>query len=646
MCGLAGIVEFDRPGLLEQARLMADLVAHRGPDDDGAWSEPGVALAFRRLAVIDVSGEASQPMTDESGRYRIVFNGEIYNYVELRAELEALGRRFRTAGDTEVLLAAFLQWGTDCVARFNGMWAFAIWDAVEHSLFCSRDRFGIKPFYYRFDGRRFVFASEPKAFRADPRPLRANLAAVRDYLEDGHLDHTDGTFFDGIQQLPPAHSLLLHRQGLAIRRYWRLEQRDPPADPVEAVRDLFVDAVRIHLRSDVPVGTCLSGGIDSSAIAVAVAHALQLDAGAAAAVGSSQRTVTAFFDGARTDERPFARAVVDAIGAEPHWVTFTAGDVTAALPSIVATQDEPFGSPSIVAQWYVMRAAREAGITVMLDGQGGDETFAGYHSAFGPFFADLLARGRPRELTAQMQAYASLHSVSSGAAVRLLLRALVPHALRRDVRSRLTRSAISPAGRVMHRNLRALPATAPFDEYVHRDRLRRTLHRQVEEWGLRELLRYEDRNSMAHGIEARVPFLDFRLVELAFSLEARDRLDRGVTKTVVRRAFADLLPAAVRDRRDKVGFGTPERSWLVGEVGELAEEAFASRELAERGFVDPGEARALLVRHRSGQTDASRTLWRALSLELWAREFLDRSVPASASGVARAPSVVAPGEPR
>jgi asparagine synthase (glutamine-hydrolysing) len=628
VCGIAGILEPGRPAQAEQAAAMADILAHRGPDDSGLFEGDGVALSFRRLAILDLSTDGHQPMPYAGERYWLVFNGEIYNYRELRAELEARGHRFRSRTDSEVILAAYAEWGPVCTARFVGMWAFALWDAEQRTLTCSRDRFGIKPFYYRGDHRRFVFASELKAFRADPEPLRPNEAIVRDYLEDGHLDHTEETFFAGIHQLPPAHTLVVSPAGTTLQRYWELEPRPAPADAVEAVREGFLDAIRLHLRSDVAVGTCLSGGLDSSAIAVTVAHLLGSED--AAAVGPRQRTVTAFFDDDRADERPFAQAVVEATGAEAHLVTFSDSDVTDALPSIVASQEEPFGSTSIVAQWHVMRTAREAGLTVMLDGQGGDETFAGYHSSFGPRFADLAARGRLPELARQLDGYARLHGRGRTDASLLLARALVPHWLRRTARAGATRVGVSPAGKLVHPRLRALPATDPYRAYVHRDRLRRTLERQFREWGLRELLRYEDRNSMAHSIEARVPFLDHRLVELAFSLPGEVLIDRGVTKAVVRRALGDLLPPVVRDRTDKLGFVTPEARWLRGAVGDLAEDVFASQAFADRGFVDVAAARGLLQRHRSGEVTASRTIWRALNVELWAREYLDARRPVAA----------------
>jgi asparagine synthase (glutamine-hydrolysing) len=272
------------------------------------------------------------------------------------------------------------------------MWAFAIWDSEERRLFLSRDRFGVKPLYYRLAGDRLAFASEPRAFRGEG--LRPNLSAVRDYLEQSYLDHGRETFFAGIESLPPAHSLTFGPDGCRLRRYWQLEPGEAPADPVAAVRETFLDSIRLHLRSDVPVGTCLSGGVDSSAIAVGVAH-----------VGvERQKTVTAYFEERGFDERPFAEAVVERTGAEPHWVSFTADDLVANLPAIVEAQGEPFGSTSITAQWYVMRAAKAAGLKVMLDGQGGDEVLAGYRAAYGYRLADLLAARRVGELGRELGA--------------------------------------------------------------------------------------------------------------------------------------------------------------------------------------------------------------------------------------------------
>jgi asparagine synthase (glutamine-hydrolysing) len=602
MCGLCGVVEPGVPPARDDVGWMLDGLAHRGPDGRGVFADDGACLGHLRLAIIDLSDAGLEPFASDDGRLQLVFNGEIYNYLELRDELRAKGHVFRTQTDTEVLLAGYREWGARCVDRFNGMWAFAIWDTQRRTLFASRDRLGIKPLYYRREGPRLAFASEPWVLGS----RAPNLDAVRDYLEQGYLDQGDETFFAGVRRLPPAHSLEFGPDGLRLERYWRIEPAEPPPDAAEAVRATFLDAVRLQLRADVPVGTCLSGGIDSSAIAVAVAHHGH----------ERQKTVTAFFADPGFDERPYAEAVVGRTGADAHWVTFTASDLTDNLAAIVQAQGEPFGSTSICAGWFVMREARRAGLTVMLDGQGGDELFAGYRGYFGYRLSDLLRAGRIGEAGAELRAFAQVNG--SGWAAVALVNPHVPERLRLAVRARVRGSAtlIAP-------DLHARPSANGDAGFAFPDRLRRQQQLVLTRRGLPELLRYEDRNSMAHSLEARVPLLDHRLVELAFSLPGRELIHRGETKSVLRRALTDLLPPEVRARRDKLGFVTPEARFFRAELGELADDVFSSRAFAERGFVDPGAARRRLDRHRSGSLDAGMELWRALNLELWAQRFLD-----------------------
>jgi asparagine synthase (glutamine-hydrolysing) len=606
MCGLCGVVDLDRPPERDTVERMLDGLAHRGPDGRGVVSEDGVCLGHLRLAIIDLSDAGLQPMRDDTGRLQLLHNGEVYNYVELREELRAKGHRFRSATDSEVILAAYREWGEACVERFNGMWAFLLWDGERRTLFASRDRFGVKPLYYTLDGDRLAVASEPWVLRgASPRP---NPRAVRNYLEQGWLDQGDETFFEGVRRLPPAHNLVFGPDGLRIRRYWRLEPHEPPAAPADAVRELFLDAVRLQLRSDVPVGTALSGGIDSSSIAVAVAvHGHE-----------HQKTVTAYFDESGFDERPYARAVIDATGAEAHWVSFSAAELVESLPAIVRSQGEPFGSTSIAAGWHVMHEAKRAGLTVMLDGQGGDELFAGYRAAYGYRIADLLAQGDLAEAGRELGAFWSQHGSSPVAAAGVLARPFLGQRTAASAQARLKGSA-----GLAHPAIRGLPRPVDVNGSPFPDRLRRHLADTLGRRGLPELLRYEDRNSMAHSIEARVPFLDHRLVELAYSLDGAQLVARGETKAVLRRALADLLPPAVRERRDKLGFVTPEARFMREALGELAAETFASPAFAARGLVDPSAAGERLRRHRSGDVRAGMELWRALNVELWARAFLD-----------------------
>jgi asparagine synthase (glutamine-hydrolysing) len=621
VCGLAGIVDFSDSVDPHEVVQMARALAHRGPDDNGSWDAPGVALAACRLAIIDLSEAGHQPMADETGRFRLLHNGEIYNYLELRAELEGYGHRFRTQTDTEVVLASYAEWGADCVTHFNGMWAFAIWDDRKRELFCSRDRFGEKPLYYTLRGGRLLFASELKAFRGLV-PWTPNARMVRSFLEHGLADHTDATFFAGITQLPPAHSLTFSRDGLRITRYWELHpDAEPDGDPVDRLRELVLDAVRLRLRADVRVGTCLSGGIDSSAIACAVDNLLRTEAASARPVGERQEFFTVFFEDPGLDERPFVRAVATQTGGRSHFVSFAGSELVENLPAIAKAQDEPFRSTSVAAQWMIMRTARAAGMKVMLDGQGGDEVFGGYHGYFGFFFADLLLGGELGQLRSELRAYRDIHGATHARVLAALARPFVPDPLQWFVRARTT-----AASSLVHSDLRRarpelLPETNSFP-----DHLRRQLHLVLTR-RLTELLRYEDRNSMTHSIEARLPFLDHRLVELMFSLPPRHLIESARTKVILRRAFEGVLPESVRARTDKLGFETPEGRWLRGPLGDFAEEVFHSPAFRDRGFSDAAATQRRLRLHRQRRVSAGFELWRALSLELWARTTLDAATP-------------------
>ncbi len=613
MCGICGIVDPDSPAEVEAVERMKGALVHRGPDAEGTWAGEGLAVGSRRLAVLDVTDAGTQPMVSADGRYRVVHNGEVYNYRELREELRSRGHGFTTGTDTEVVLAAFAEWGDACVQRFNGMWAFAIWDEERRRLFCSRDRFGVKPFYYAHAGRRLVFASEPGALRAAGVPMRPNLRIVRDYLARALVDHHhEDTFFEGVLRLPPAHNLVLDDGRLTVSRWWDVRGVAGDGDRVAAVRSTFLDAVRLRLRSDVRVGSALSGGIDSSAI---VAAAAAVSATGGEGLEGVHDTFSAYFPGTRGDEREYARAVVEATRAAPHWITFDAPELVACLPEIVAAQGEPFSTSSMAAQWFVMREAARAGVTVMLDGQGGDEVFAGYPTYVGFRLADLLRGLRVRELARELAAQRRHQQLSAGAAAAGVARAVVPAPLKERLRPRASAELLGA-------ELRGVSASPPAPPAPFRDTLRRHMHLILTRQGLPALLRYEDRNSMAHSIEARLPFLDYRLVELAFSLDGGDLIQRGVTKAILRRALGGDLPDAVRTRTDKVGFETPEADWLRGALGVLAAEVFASPEFRGRGFVDPAVAAARLRAQRDGSPAVRHEVWRMLCLELWARSAL------------------------
>lgn len=626
MCGIAGIASLEG---FEAARLieMTHLVKHRGPDGYGfAYFCPTpecrgqiilnedripegrfvVGLGHRRLAILDLSGLGSQPMQTEDGSLTIVFNGEIYNYIEIRQELERLGFSFRTRSDTEVLLQAYRHWGKECLQRFNGMWSFAIWDRDRRELFCSRDRFGVKPLYYYCDGRRFLFGSEIKQILTLPGvPRQANGARVLDYLEQGILNQSAETLFQGIHELPGGSFLTLHLSSeeilARVNPYWDLPLR-PREDVTEvAAREEFIetfrDAVRLRMRSDVPVGSCLSGGLDSSSI-VSTARSL--------ANHVSFHTFSAIFQDPRLDETSYIRGVVEAAQAKPHFVAPTGEALSNALEKLLWHQDEPIAGSSVFAQYVVMEAARRESVPVLLDGQGGDETLCGYRKFYYFYLWHLLKRRSSR-----------------------LVPEMVWHAARGDYlplhwsdATRYLPAPFRPRKTLLAKVSGNGFATHAFQE-VDIGAGESLAARQKEDLvrlSLPVLLRYEDRNSMAHSIETRLPFLDYRLAEFLVNCPESFKLRKGWTKWILREAMAGAVPDAVRWRRTKLGFDTPEGPWLAC-LRNRVEETFADSQLRTTPFLDAAKVRAEYRRFYAGDRGALPTsvLFRALMLEQWAR---------------------------
>jgi asparagine synthase (glutamine-hydrolysing) len=575
MCGLAGILGLGNSRIGSGAILaMARSIAHRGPDGEGflGWNggsdfctagqagmlEPSrLFMAHLRLAIIDVTDEGWQPMSSDDGSHAIVFNGEIYNYLELRAELEGLGWSFHSSSDTEVLLKAWLQWGPAVLPRLSGMFAFAILDTKKRTLFVARDPFGIKPFYWTRTASSFAFASEIKALLTlDDLPRQADPQGLYNYLRLGFTDHDGQTLLSGVQRLPPAHwaEIDLDDPKVEARRYWSVpnERLDIGFDEAAArLRQLFLDSVGLHLRSDVPVGAALSGGIDSSAVVMAM-RALQGDS----------LDIHAFSYTA-ADESLNEERWIDLVGAAAkatvHKVRLSPAELVGDLDTIIAVQDEPFGSTSILAQYHVYRLARQTGIKVTMDGQGADEMLAGYPVYYAARLAGLVKKGHLAEAGAFLLANRS-HMPST------LLRAgrwLLPESLQGPARL-LAGERLAPPWLkgewFRSRNAKmaeALPKagtdvlhTALLDSFTTRS--------------LPALLRYGDRNSMAHSVESRVPFLSVPLVEFIFSLPDPLLISAdGTTKAVFRAAMRGIVPDAVLDRRDKIGFATPQRDWLA-----------------------------------------------------------------------------------
>jgi asparagine synthase (glutamine-hydrolysing) len=608
----------------EKARI--DCVAHRGPDGDGwqVFETPRgpVALGHRRLAIIDTSDDGLQPFCDEAGRYHLVYNGEIYNYRELRTELESFGERFTTATDTEVLLRALMRWGTDALPRLIGMFAFVLHDAAEQSLLAVRDRFGIKPLYVTRTTAGVAFGSEIKQLlRFDDSSPQINLARVGDFLLDGISDHTAETMFTGITQVrggewvkAEASAAVGDAPWIVTRQRWyeaampSVRYR-PAAEAAEEFRALLADSVRMHLRSDVPVGSCLSGGLDSSSIVGLMAGLL--------GAGEGIHTVTACYAERAVDERAFAEMVITKTGANGRFVYPAPEDVFRVASDLTWAQDEPFGSTSIFAQWSVFAEARAAGIKVMLDGQGADEQLAGYHGLFGLRLKELLRSARLIELARTQIERRRWHGTALLPPLRQIARGLrhghapagLPGWLSGDVAAALhgRESSVSAAAD-------ALGLADPVG-------VADTCNLLVHGSNLPMLLHWEDRNSMAHGIEARVPFLDHRLVEFSLGLAPDNKFSGGDTKRVLRDAMIGVLPEAVRQRRDKLGFATPEQVWLQGPLRGLALDGIELTLRRFPGLFDGDALRQLAGGMLDGTVPFSFQLWRIISLGFWGERF-------------------------
>ena len=610
MCGIAG--QYCCDGRAPDEALLAAMserLTHRGPDGEGTRISGCTGLVHRRLAIIDLSAEGLQPMTNEDGTLWLVFNGEIYNYVELRGELIKAGHRFHSHSDTEVILHAYEEWDTGCLGRFNGMWAFALWDEGKKRLFCARDRLGIKPFYYTQAGGSFLFASEIKALLAHPdagrRPDERTLGT---YLNWGVLDHSDRTMFAGIVQLEPAHAMVVTAAGPEKPfRYWDVTVepavRSALPDNEAAARLLAVlrDATRIHLRSDVAVGTCLSGGIDSSTLTVLINDLIRSEA--PASVGARQKTFSAVFTDTRFDESRYIDEIVAATGVDAHRVEPTPEQLWDDIGRLVYMQDEPFGSLSIYAQYCVMRLAKE-NVKVVLDGQGADELLAGYLAYQGSYIGTLVRRFR--WWTALREIAGSLRHN------RGFFRSAASQLRERKRR----RNLLKCTGETVRRY------DGPLDL---------VLQKELTSTNLPALLHYEDRNAMAFSIESRVPFLDYRFVEYVASLPLGQKIRDGITKTVLRNAITGIVPESIRCRTDKMGFVTPEEVWMRDELRPFVLGVLSSDAFRARPYWDADKVIRDYLAFLDGLSAYSPELWRIICTELWLQKFFDSR---SAAGTA------------
>ncbi|MGO3503491.1 MAG: asparagine synthase (glutamine-hydrolyzing), partial [Brachybacterium tyrofermentans] len=621
MCGISGSYGFgaDTEGI---ARRMNSALAHRGPDGEGLFVDGETGLAHRRLSIIDVAGGA-QPMTTADGRYTIVYNGETYNYLPLRAELEELGHTFRTDSDTEVLLEAHAEWGTAAYDRFNGMFAFAIHDAQTGTVTVARDHFGIKPLYYWIDesaegtgGRpQVLFGSEIRALLAAQRfDAAPDDRAVYRYLKFRVQDDDSQTFFRGVRRLMAGEVLEIRADGTSVTAFTRLQEElreiaERPSRPysqevVDEYRERFQESVRLRLQSEVPVGTSLSGGLDSSAVAAVIARHLreQPQDENFSAVGSRQNTFSAVFPNSSNDEE----AYVDKLLSD------NAGQITAHkihpqpdafledLRDFVRTQEEPIISTGPYAQYAVMREASQH-VTVLLDGQGADEMMAGYNPYFYVYLRQLRRQKRFKELASEI--------VGSRDILRKLARTKYSGRTSVPIEALLNSGFVSE-----HSSEKVTSVQDDIKERLLEDTFRSSLP---------SLLRYEDKNTMRFSIEGRVPFVDKELLKFLFSLDESAIIHDGWNKRILREAMDGILPDMISKRRNKIGFTTPEGEWFRTIAPELMD-IFASESFASRPYFDAPSVVALFEDYIANPGNhGTMMFWRLLNVELWMRTFFD-----------------------
>ncbi|MEO6884093.1 MAG: asparagine synthase (glutamine-hydrolyzing) [Bacteroidia bacterium] len=541
MCGIAGINQLDNSQVsTESLKKMTDAIVHRGPDGEGHWVNASAKIGFghRRLSIIDLSEGGHQPMHYADGRYTITFNGEIYNYLEIREELKIKGYQFTSDSDTEVLLALFDLKKELCLQDLDGMFAFAIWDEKEQTLFCARDRFGEKPFHYYIDEQRFVFASEIKQFWTLGIEKILDEGRLSEFIQNGSIENAENvteTFYTKIKKLDAAHYLILSKGGsLQIHKYWDIDLNTKPfigsiEQAAEKFLELLTESIRLRLRSDVPVGSSLSGGLDSSSIVMLI-DALK-------GKELKQNTFSARFKNFAKDEGEHIEAVVKACkNVDVHYTWPDKDYFEKVFDKVTFHQDEPYGSASIVAQYAVMELANKNNVTVLLDGQGADEELAGYIFYYRDYLNQLFYN-KPSLYATEHKAYKKYHGQAYP---------YIPLSNNETLRMKV--------GRYKKRILK--------QEMPYKNQLNIHLKNSTTKTGLKELLRYADRNSMAQSREVRLPFLSHKLVEFVFSLPDSYKINNGWTKFVLRKAMAPILPSSICWRVDKIGYEPPQKRWI------------------------------------------------------------------------------------
>lgn len=585
MCGIVGIIHKDKKEAAESdLKTAMQAIRHRGPDGEGISIVRNVGLANVRLAILDLDKRSDMPMKFD--HLIMTYNGEVYNYKEIREELESKGYTFSTTGDTEVVIKSYHYWGSECVSKFNGMWSFAIHDTLSRIVFCARDRFGIKPFYYTTFDNKFCFASEIKAItKINGWKATANMETAAYYLLYGMQDYDHQTFFQDVNQLPPSHHLTysVEENKIQIDKYYDIEKKTLSYTEDEAKQkfyELFSSSITLRFRSDVKVGSCLSGGLDSSSIVCLSSDTLLTD---------QFETVSAVYPNTEIDESKFIKDIITDKGIINFSFSPDLNDLFEKIPALIYSQDGPFSSASIFAQNEVFRKANEVGLKVMLDGQGGDEILAGYDV----FYYSLLKRKmKNNPLSALLEMINFLKSYNNSFA-----------------------DAIKKYKNARKKNAHQLPdwLHVPIDstrspQSSNKTDVFSTSKSLLFNMGIQALLHYEDRNSMAHSIESRLPFLDYRLVEFCLQLPDQLKINKGIRKYILRESMKPHLPDAIYSRLDKLGFETPQEEWMKLNKEKIYEQ---TRELsAEIPWIDMNKFSA-----------DTNTLWRLFLYSNWWKIF-------------------------
>ena len=649
MCGIAGIYNLNGENIDSDKLIeMTSLIKHRGPDDEGyvkfntqtnflqkcygidtiesakkkyvSVSEPcnaNLAFGFRRLSIIDLTECGHQPMCNDDESIWIVFNGEIYNYIELRNELLKDGYNFKSNSDTEVIIKSYEKWGTHCLNKFNGMWSFAIWDNRKKILFCARDRFGVKPFYYYFDSDRFIFGSEVKQILLHNINKSLDFDIIYKSLAFGsYLINSNSSYFKNIKILPHSHFLIIENNKLSINRYYNLPVNKFEtfngsfSDACYEYKDLFIDSVKLRMRSDVEVGSTLSGGLDSSAIVIT-----------AAKISPYQfKTFSSFYDlGPKYDERQWIEIIVKKTNSKSHLISASPEMFLSNIEKITWYHDFPLIGSSPVAQFFVMKLANENNIKVLLDGQGSDELTGGYNHTFYRYYADLIKNFKILKFFNEYSNYLKHHpkGTFSDKIIKTIIALLFNEQTLYEFELRKAKV-----------HLTFKPHSFKLNNEIFDFKTSKTsnfLYNLMMSTSIQTLLHFEDRNSMAFSIESRVPFLDFRLVEFVFSLPSHFKIHNHYGKYIHRESLKGLVPDEIINRKDKVAFASPgEQFWLKNELKQLYDDMLDSSDFKNRGIYNIKEIKSLFNDYCNGNNSNAVFLWKIMALEMWFRFVYDK----------------------